>query len=504
MKINKKCLDEAYSATFDLKFLKIKKKEKSRKYKNIKSNRKNRLDHDFVTFPSVSKEINAGKSVEKRRTNDFFSQTFDHTLNNIHTNKNIINELVQDFVPIGSNEIIDDDIESIRQNKINFFNDIFIKDYIYPGSEVEINDFFLALYSLKLKHSLNTKTIDDFLKLLRLILPKDNKCPKTYSKIEKFLSSEEKNHSVFFCCVSCKSLSKQNISLQSLNTKINICINCSNELSPFVTFNVKSQITRILENENLLNQVVKNNMPQSHSQSLFDMNNGLIYKQMQNSKSRAISLVLNTDGAPITNSKNYNMWPILGTIVELDQASRENFNNMVILGIWLSKQKPIYNIFVENSIKELIEIKDQNINVKGLDFNIRAHSIIMDLPAKSAVLNVKQFNGEFGCTYCYHPGEHSGIYNKRIYPPLKFEKRKDSEFSDMVKMSVQTGQTIFGIKGANPISNILSLPSQAPLDYMHLVLQGHGKWLLKQYFFSDKSNDFYIGLLIIKFNFDSF
>ena len=29
----------------------------------------------------------------------------------------------------------------------------------------------------------------------------------------------------------------------------------------------------------------------------------------------------------------------------------------------------------------------------------------LDLPAKAIVLNVKQFNGEYGCTYCEDKGE---------------------------------------------------------------------------------------------------
>lgn len=64
----------------------------------------------------------------------------------------------------------------------------------------------------------------------------------------------------------------------------------------------------------------------------------------------------------------------------------------------------------------------------------------------------------------------------------------------MANLSVETGQTIFGIKGKSPLSHIVSIPSQVPLDYMHLVLQGHGKWLIKQFFFSEKSNDFFIGI----------
>jgi hypothetical protein len=43
----------------------------------------------------------------------------------------------------------------------------------------------------------------------------------------------------------------------------------------------------------------------------------------------------------------------------------------------------------------------------------------MDLPAKAAALNIKQFNGEHGCVSCFHPGEYRGDLHANIYPPIQ-------------------------------------------------------------------------------------
>ena len=48
-----------------------------------------------------------------------------------------------------------------------------------------------------------------------------------------------------------------------------------------------------------------------------------------------ISFILSTDGAPLTTSKNYKMWPVFGTILELNQTSREKFDNIVFFGKYL-------------------------------------------------------------------------------------------------------------------------------------------------------------------------
>ena len=49
--------------------------------------------------------------------------------------------------------------------------------------------------------------------------------------------------------------------------------------------------------------------------------------------------------------------------------------------------------------------------------NIRTHSFIADLPARAAFLNIKQFNGYYGCLNCFHPGEYSDTFNKVIFKP---------------------------------------------------------------------------------------
>jgi hypothetical protein len=53
---------------------------------------------------------------------------------------------------------------------------------------------------------------------------------------------------------------------------------------------------------------------------------------------------------------------------------------------------------------------------------LRVHTFIADLPAKAAVLNVKQFNGIFGCLVCKHPSKYiksneDGHAHTQVYLP---------------------------------------------------------------------------------------
>ena len=47
---------------------------------------------------------------------------------------------------------------------------------------------------------------------------------------------------------------------------------------------------------------------------------------------------------------------------------------------------------------------------------VSALACACDAPARAMVLNFKQFNGKYGCSYCLHPGEVIDDTNTRTYP----------------------------------------------------------------------------------------
>jgi hypothetical protein len=129
----------------------------------------------------------------------------------------------------------------------------------------------------------------------------------------------------------CQSLSEQSLTLESLNKKTNKCNVCNCDLDPFVTFDIQSQLIQVLNDNKIFQQVTRSNT-KPKSAFLNDAVDGSIYHDAKRLNTNLISLNLNTDGARITNSKHYDMWPLIASIVELEPISRESFNNMIILG----------------------------------------------------------------------------------------------------------------------------------------------------------------------------
>ena len=95
---------------------------------------------------------------------------------------------------------------------------------------------------------------------------------------------------------------------------------------------------------------------------------------------------------------------------------------------------------------------------------------VFDLIAKASVLNMKQFNGFYGCPTCLHPGEHRGI---QTYPlGTSYSLRTLEGIEKEISKGQNSGTIVEGIKGPSPLRGFLHLVDGVPADYMHCVLEG--------------------------------
>lgn len=205
---------------------------------------------------------------------------------------------------------------------------------LYKDANISVYEFLLTMKTLKNKHSLTDSAINDLLKALQIILPKGNSVPKNLNLLEKkSLNEEDADH--FKICSKCHNIKKSGTIL-SLKIETENCVKCKMPLVSFVTFNIENQIKKILAQRCHLKQVIDNNKQAREIKPLVTSATcGRIYQnaiQQLNKNALVISFNLNTDGAPLTNSKNYSMWPLMGSLVELNTKTREKFTNIVFFG----------------------------------------------------------------------------------------------------------------------------------------------------------------------------
>ncbi len=106
---------------------------------------------------------------------------------------------------------------------------------------------------------------------------------------------------------------------------------------------------------------------------------------------------------------------------------------------------------------------------------------IFDLPAKAAVLCAKQFNGEYGCAVCIHPGLRLGN-GARIYLPQKHTDRTHQGVMEAATAAQQDNCIVEGVKAVSPLAPYMDLVLSVPVDYMHAVLEGVVKMLMNRWF----------------------
>ncbi|CAF3173338.1 unnamed protein product, partial [Rotaria sp. Silwood2] len=91
------------------------------------------------------------------------------------------------------------------------------------------------------------------------------------------------------------------------------------------------------------------------------------FYRTKSSKNR-LSLILSTDGKPLTISTNSSIWPVVAVLAEIPHPVREYDKNMMLFGLWHSTITPdpdrllsciVHNLMVLQSGGLLIAIDDE-------------------------------------------------------------------------------------------------------------------------------------------------
>ena len=173
-------------------------------------------------------------------------------------------------------------------------------------------------------------------------------------------------------------------------------------------------------------------------------------------------------------------------------------NNIIIAGIWFGTRKPDMDKLLLPILNEIRSLSVKGIDVissNGINFNIKPKLVmgIFDLPARAVVTNTVQFNGAFGCLYCTNEGVYTS--HRRIYLPCEqdYQLRTGASINELADAAEACGEPVRGIKGHSVLvsSQLLDLPQCVPIDYMHSVLEGAFKSLLKHWFDSKYHNEPY-------------
>lgn len=215
-----------------------------------------------------------------------------------------------------------------------------------------------------------------------------------------------------------------------------------------------------------------------------------------NGEPKPPGIIISTDGISPFKSSNLTVWPIVLALSNLPPNLRWNKDNLIISSLWVAEKKPSMNVFFAYLKDVLSYLSEHGINLvtpqgnKSLKFQPWFGSF--DFVAKAPILNMHQFNGEYGCPSCLHPGIHT---SSRYYlPGTEYPLRTNDSILEDAEEAERSGKCINGIKGKSVLTGVFDLVKGVPVDYMHCVLEGVTKWMLNKWVSSSNHNcAYYVG-----------
>ncbi|KAK9976617.1 hypothetical protein ABG768_021822 [Culter alburnus] len=256
----------------------------------------------------------------------------------------------------------------------------------------------------------------------------------------------------------------------------------------FLVLSLSSQLKDILENPN----VTLSRQTTSEKDVLNDIQCGAEYIKCQLGE-YDISLLWNYDGIPVFKSSKYQVWPIQCQVIELQPKDRKN--NICVPCIWFGERKPIMSVLLTPFVNELCSLERDGLiwkNSRNVEQISKVYALICssDSVARPLLRNSKQFNGQYGCDFCYHIG--GGPYPYRRPEPLL---RSETEHYDHA-MAATVQLPVKGVKGPSEIMRLekFQMINGFVPEYQHSVCLGVTRQLATLWLDSTNHNkEWYIG-----------
>ncbi|XP_077491319.1 uncharacterized protein LOC144101951 [Amblyomma americanum] len=377
-----------------------------------------------------------------------------------------------------------DDGDSDRE-----FSDFFSIERL-PNSDVTVRDAMFILMAYTSSSGLNWVDMEKLVGVINLFLGKPI-LPTSQYLLRKVWKRWEadivKRH---YFCEECGAI------IPNPEKREFLCPSCNTSNSAqnfFATVSIEKQLEVMLTNDTvaqtLLTSLKKKRATasdpgSSENKVIRDITDGKLYqRQMGKAAWSDVSLTLNTDGARAFKCSKSSLWPIQAVVNELPVPLR--WKHVLLCGLYFGKSHPNMASFLEVFTETVRRAVNWECDGEKYSSNMFTCCCV-DAPARAAVLNIKQFNGYYGCSYCHHKGV---LVNRSVKYPVADDGGHPEPWtnrsvrSDM-KSSLISGEPSRGVKGFSPLARLpdFDLVWGVCPDYMHCVLEGVTRQLADTWF----------------------
>lgn len=368
------------------------------------------------------------------------------------------------------------------------------------------------LLALKLKHGLTDKALEDIATLTKFISGDPSITTSNYLFYKSFGNVKE-HFQIHFVCETCQINMKE----QPEDKDEVICSMCGLTSKKkdqiraghcFLYLPLEEQLKTLFAQPEVARLLNHRFEREKNPDSVTDIYDGAAYQELSSSpysplsSPHNISLTFSCDGVPVFDgSGKYSIWPLLCIINEFPILERQK--HVMLCGLWFGKNKPNMNTFLEPFVEETLHLQDhgfhwENVDNETITTKVYPLVLVADSVARPLLQNFKQYNGEFGCSYCLHKGVLvKRLHGKaRVYPVQATELRTAAQTEEYVERAIETGNPVNGVKGHSVLSHIPHfniIDSPVP-DYMHNTVLGVSRAMAELWFTSKNHQaPWYIG-----------
>lgn len=301
------------------------------------------------------------------------------------------------------------------------------------------------------------------------------------------------------------------------NDKLKMCCDCDNrkmtkkDLKELGCYSlhvpIEGQLRRLLQDHNLGQHIdYRFKREEYDGNNISDIYDGRLYREFDGGRlmkdPHALSLLMNTDGAPVFNSSKTSIWPVYYVINELPPDLRKKYP--VLGGLQYGPTKPNINSFLKSTTTELKSLSSSGFlwkkEEKTIQSTVHLITVCVDSVARAMVQNFAQFNGSHGCPWCLTEGKQvktSGGGTVRVYPYQdRLVLRTKKNVHQHATAAIENGVTVMGVNGPSILSSLPHFDIAQGLVYDSLHGQDLGAFRQLGALWFDSSNSkasWYIG-----------
>lgn len=287
-----------------------------------------------------------------------------------------------------------------------------------------------------------------------------------------------------------KNFLAQNVTCEVCNKAYELNLSSDNF---FMSIDLRYQISLLMENNRIRAALVDKLSTikvRNQASCINDIDEGELQRRIAVTSPYNTTYNFSTDGAPLFHKSKRNFWPLQIILNGLPPEMR--FKYVLLAGLMVVKREPtpaLMQLFLTPFVEQVNQLQ-----LKGIDLGLTndGQPILCtftplccsaDSVARAVLQNRLQFNGYFGCSYCYQRGEFFASAMRYPFEENEPELRThDSHMQDVLEFDLSRSLLKSrGAKGTSILSTIhnFDMVWSFPLDQLHTPLIGTGKHLWK-------------------------